>query len=240
MMKQKPYFSNKTFYTLVVIGILIVTGIGVYAYNSGMSPSVMGHSADEIEGVCKTDGTGCPSLPASKITQGTFTSGTYTFPVTNGNLWIGSNTAPLYIRNGGGWGGAYIDNTGATANLVLRGDDPNAFAAIWLTQYGVEPGDASWFNIVGSDWRYHIGYYSGGVYHDALIFNGAKATFPGGIDPPYVSFSDESHQSIKEFAKNVEDHEKVMQFWNGDSHRMEIYDISEDKFYTMTGELIEE
>lgn len=67
-----------------------------------------------------------------------------------------------------------------------------------------------------------------------------KATITGGVDPPYVSFSKESHASIREFAKDVEDHEEVMQFWNGDSHRMEIYDISEDVFYTLTGELIVE
>jgi hypothetical protein len=67
-----------------------------------------------------------------------------------------------------------------------------------------------------------------------------KATITGGVDPPYVSFSKESHNSIREFAKDVEDHEEVMQFWNGDSHRMEIYDISEDVFYTLTGEVIVE
>ncbi|KAF5435658.1 Head domain of trimeric autotransporter adhesin [Candidatus Methanophagaceae archaeon] len=67
-----------------------------------------------------------------------------------------------------------------------------------------------------------------------------KATITGGVDPPYVSFSDETHESIREFAKNVEGHEKVMQFWNGKAHRMEVYVISEDKFYTITGELVEE
>ena len=30
------------------------------------------------------------------------------------------------------------------------------------------------------------------------------------------------------------------QFWNGKSHRMEVYVISEDKFYTINGVLIEE
>lgn len=67
-----------------------------------------------------------------------------------------------------------------------------------------------------------------------------KATITGGVDPPYISFSDETHESIREYAKSVEDHEKVMQFWNGDAHRMEVYVISEDAFYTITGELVEE
>ena len=62
----------------------------------------------------------------------------------------------------------------------------------------------------------------------------------GGVDPPYISFSDESHESIRQYAKEVEEHEKVMQFWNGKAHRMEVYVISEDKFYTITGELVEE
>ncbi len=67
-----------------------------------------------------------------------------------------------------------------------------------------------------------------------------KLTALGGVDPPYVSFSKESHESIRQYAEYVEDHEEVMQFWNGDFHRMEIYVISEDVFYTITGELIEE
>ncbi len=43
--------SNKSFYSLIVFGVLILAGIGVYAYNSGADPSVMGHSIDEIEGL---------------------------------------------------------------------------------------------------------------------------------------------------------------------------------------------
>ena len=66
-----------------------------------------------------------------------------------------------------------------------------------------------------------------------------KGTFTGGVDPPYISFSEETHESIRQYAQEVEDHEKVMQFWNGEAHRMEMYVISEDTFYTITGELIE-
>ena len=65
-----------------------------------------------------------------------------------------------------------------------------------------------------------------------------KLTVSGGVDPPYISFSDESHESIRGFAKDVEEHEKAMQFWNSKAHRMEIYVIEEDIFYTITGELI--
>jgi len=76
-------------------------------------------------------------------------------------------------------------------------------------------------------------------FHCDVIMEG-KLTAAGGIDPPYISFSKETHESIREYANYVEDHEEVMQFWNGDTHRMEIYVISEDVFYTFTGDLIEE
>jgi hypothetical protein len=71
---------------------------------------------------------------------------------------------------------------------------------------------------------------------NALLHVNGKAIISGGVDPPYVSFSSETHESIRNFAKDVEEHETVMEFWNNDSHRMEIYIINEDKFYTMTGE----
>jgi hypothetical protein len=67
-----------------------------------------------------------------------------------------------------------------------------------------------------------------------------KGTFTGGIDPPYISFTEESHESIRQFAKTVESHEKVMQFWNGKKHRIELYVIEENKFYTISGEAAEE
>ena len=65
-----------------------------------------------------------------------------------------------------------------------------------------------------------------------------KATITGGVDPPYVSYSAETHTSIRNFAKDVEEHEKVMMFWNSDAHRMEVYVIAEDAFYTIAGERV--
>jgi len=67
-----------------------------------------------------------------------------------------------------------------------------------------------------------------------------KATITGGVDPPYVSFSGESHQSIRAYAKDVEPHEKAMMFWNADANRIEIYDISGDMFYTVLGQAIDQ
>jgi hypothetical protein len=43
----KINFSNRWLYTFIALGILIVAGIGVYAYGSG-SPTTFGHSGDEI------------------------------------------------------------------------------------------------------------------------------------------------------------------------------------------------
>jgi hypothetical protein len=43
--------TNRWLYSLIVVGILLALGVGVYAYQSNMrtgNPSVMGHSAGEI------------------------------------------------------------------------------------------------------------------------------------------------------------------------------------------------
>lgn len=50
--------SNKLFYILIVVGVMSLLGVGVYAFGTS-SPSVMGHSGMEIEGVCLTNGTNC-------------------------------------------------------------------------------------------------------------------------------------------------------------------------------------
>ena len=51
--------SNRVKYTLLSIMILILAGTAVYAYSSGGPPSYVGHTTDEIEGVCLSDGTNC-------------------------------------------------------------------------------------------------------------------------------------------------------------------------------------
>ena len=43
--------SNKLYYIILTLGALIILSLGVYAYNSPINdPSIMGHSANEIEG----------------------------------------------------------------------------------------------------------------------------------------------------------------------------------------------
>ena len=68
--------SNRAVYTLIALALLLVIGGVVYAYTTdgSGSPSVMGHSADEIEGmftyvgVCQaTPGTTCKCNNGEKI-----------------------------------------------------------------------------------------------------------------------------------------------------------------------------
>jgi len=105
-------------------------------------------------------------------------------------------------------------------------DGVNDYLSLW------EPGNNT---LICKDGKVGIGTTS----PSSALHVVGKATFTGGVDPPYLSFSHETHQSIRKFAKNVDEHEKVMQFWNGDAHQMEVYVISEDAFYTITGELVE-
>ncbi len=67
-----------------------------------------------------------------------------------------------------------------------------------------------------------------------------KATFTGGVDPPYISFSAESHRTIREYAKDLDPHEVVMLFWNDDAKRMQVYARDDDAFYTLDGERVPE
>lgn len=63
MVSLKLEVKKKDLTWLIPLFAVLVVGV-VYAYTTDGSgnPSVMGHSAGEIEGVCRTDGTGCPSL----------------------------------------------------------------------------------------------------------------------------------------------------------------------------------
>ncbi|MBU2562347.1 MAG: hypothetical protein KKF68_01675 [Nanoarchaeota archaeon] len=47
MKKVTISLSNKTFYTLIAVGVILLLGIGVYAYGT-TNPAVFGHSSGEI------------------------------------------------------------------------------------------------------------------------------------------------------------------------------------------------
>lgn len=47
--KLEINLTNKWLYSLIIISVLFIVSAGVWAYNSGKSPNVMGHSGEEIE-----------------------------------------------------------------------------------------------------------------------------------------------------------------------------------------------
>ena len=62
--------TKREIYTLSAIMILVLVGAGIFIVNAygGSSPAVVGHSAGEIEGVCRSDGTGCPGfIPSGAV-----------------------------------------------------------------------------------------------------------------------------------------------------------------------------
>ena len=65
------FIPNKLFYTLITLGILAVLTFSVYAYNTPGPASSLGHSADELTGVCRTDGVGC-TFPDSQADLGLY------------------------------------------------------------------------------------------------------------------------------------------------------------------------
>lgn len=70
----------------------------------------------------------------------------------------------------------------------------------------------------------------------SITLHKGKSYMPGGVDPPYVSFSNETHDSIKGHAVGLTDHENAMLFWNNDAGRMEVYVKDEDAFKTLGGQ----
>jgi len=62
--------SNKVFYTLIALMFVVLLGAGVLMVNAYVNPATgVGHTADDIEGVCRTDGTGCNELDPTVITS---------------------------------------------------------------------------------------------------------------------------------------------------------------------------
>ena len=73
MVSLKIDFRKRDFVWLGLVVVLLGVGV-VFAYNSDMgvgTPSVMGHSAGELEGVCLSDGTGC-TIPSPDYDSGWF------------------------------------------------------------------------------------------------------------------------------------------------------------------------
>ncbi len=88
MKKLVINFSDRTFYTLIVLVTIVLVG-GVIAYNSG-DPTINGHSADEISG---TLGTLTCTMVSSLYSGGGSVSLTATCPqgflATGGSCYLG-------------------------------------------------------------------------------------------------------------------------------------------------------
>jgi len=145
-------------------------------------------------------------------------------------------------------GGVMIENQEAeSAGIYLDGDT----AAIW------SPGDFDILRVYDED------DFIGGspipklrlTNSGNLIITGVFST-AGGVSP-FLSFTGETHDSVREYYTKVSQpvsevkegveiieepvmdyNNEVIFFWNTDNKRFEIYEIAEDKFYTITGELI--
>jgi hypothetical protein len=68
-----------------------------------------------------------------------------------------------------------------------------------------------------------------------LQVNG-KITATGGVDPPYVSYTNESCDTIKQMYQDDEVKDNVMQFWNIDNRRFEYYLADKDVCYPLSQE----
>jgi len=167
-------------------------------------------------------------------------------------LYVNGNRTYLRIPPGSSYHWLMAGGTaeGSDNALGFGSDDTVRLGSNWsfgglLRCYGLEVSNPAYFkkNVIiegSADLVAEDAVFVGGDANVTGNVNcGGKGTFTGGVDPPYISFSSESHDSIREFAKSVVEHEKVMQFWNGEMHRLEVYVIEEDKFYTITGKLIE-
>lgn len=184
---------------------------------------------------------GAPGQPGLKGDPGDShwsLSGSSTY-FNGGNVGIGtSNPNTMLHINGQG-----IDNNGSTAvlriisgngaqNLLMDGNEIDATADGLYLNHNTNQ------NVVLADGGGRVGI--GTNNPAALLHVAGKGRFDGGVDPPYVSFSEESHASIRQYAQDVDHHEKVMVFWNSQAHRMEVYVIAEDQFYMLSGELIQD
>ena len=95
--------SNKFTYAFITFSILILLVIGVNAYASGGPASAIGHSAEELEGVCLSDGTNCASsgglwtLSGANIyrNSGIVSVGTST-PVTSSKLNVQQTSTSIF------------------------------------------------------------------------------------------------------------------------------------------------
>jgi len=126
-------FSNRTLYTLIALGVIVILGVFVYAV-AGVS-----HDASEVTGVCKTDGTGClaesdPTVTAS-VKDGVAWSEIQSIPAgfADGVDNVG-RTVTGGCTFGSGWGTA--TSCGLSANMACSSGN-TAYILIYVSPAGL-------------------------------------------------------------------------------------------------------
>lgn len=85
----------------------------------------------------------------------------------------------------------------------------------------------------------------GGTYSERLTVAGntyitGKLYVDGGVDPPYVSFTDENCETIKQRYIDEEVKDNIMLFWNSDNMQFEYYLAEENNCYAISSNVPEE
>jgi len=137
---------------IVFLGILILflgVGFGV-AYNSGADPSVMGHDAGELAGVCRTDGTGCPPGLGGGGSLGMF--GEKTNKDSGGSTLV---TGAIYFAESDG---VLVANTAYYGAKIFEGDTVSNLVEV-ASDYNYENGHSSvsWIVSKGSYVKVELG-----------------------------------------------------------------------------------
>jgi len=171
----------------------------------------------------------------------------YQSDVTAENYFAGklNINSGLEVRGGPAGGVVEKDDSGI---LIIDDGITSGFSAmiidsdsrIQLDQYGITIGQGasgdSTFTVDSIAYTSSGGgHFKGGLKVDKDINVDGKITATGGVDPPYVSYSAETRESIVERSKKLKEDQVVMQFWNCKTKRFEVYVVKEKKFYSMNG-----
>ena len=118
-MKKRVEISNRLLYTLITLGILIIIAVGIYAYNSGLEPSVMGHTWDEMicdDNLCINNGkVGIGTTnPTAEVSNAVLRA-------SGGHVVVNNDYGFLSVNSAGNSWGAGIDTTTDDKLKLLAG-----------------------------------------------------------------------------------------------------------------------
>jgi hypothetical protein len=122
-------FSNRAWYTFITIGILLLIGVGVYAYG-GTQPSVVGHTFGEIQ-----PPTGCTS---NQVLQ--WSGSAWRCATLSGGGGITTETDPTVlasVKDGVSWDEVTNKPAGLTIPCNWNGEVTIATQTVWGSSCGV-------------------------------------------------------------------------------------------------------